>query len=121
VPLADMMKEPFLLREEGSSTRQMLISLCIANNVEPPPVGLQFYGMNESIRSVISGYGAMLVPSLAARGFVERGDVALVHVEGVKLNWPISLCQRKADPLSPAAARFVARIKQLFASNKKIL
>ncbi|MFM1654558.1 LysR family transcriptional regulator [Brevibacillus sp. B_LB10_24] len=121
VPLADMMKEPFLLRGEGSSTRQMLISLCIANNVEPPVVGLQFYGMYESIRSVISGYGAMLVPALAAREYVERGDVAIVHVEGVKLNWPISLCQRKADPLSPAAARFIGWIKPFFAANKKML
>jgi DNA-binding transcriptional LysR family regulator len=113
VPLGELMKEPFLSREEGSSTRERLLSLCKAHNVEPPTIGLHFTGMNEAIRCVIAGYGAMLVPALAVSEHVQRGEVARVFVTGVEIRRPITVCRREEEELSPAASQFVQMIKQM--------
>ncbi|MGP7819328.1 LysR family transcriptional regulator [Niallia sp. 01092] len=97
VLLSDLIKEPFLLREEGSSTRDILFSLCKIHGVPAPHIGLQFHGLNESIRAIISGYGIMLAPSLAVKEHIERKEVGRVKVKGIKIKRPVYLCMRKRD------------------------
>lgn len=111
ITLAEMMKVPFILREEGSSTRERLFSLCRALNVNPPKVGLQFNGVNEMVRAVMSGYGAIFISSLAVRDYVERGEVERVIVKGATLLNPIAVCTRKQETLSPAAEAFLSLIR----------
>ncbi|WP_342548594.1 LysR family transcriptional regulator [Paenibacillus sp. FSL P2-0089] len=112
ITLAEMMKVPFILREEGSSTRERLFSLCRALNVSPPKVGLQFNGVNEMVRAVIAGYGAIFISSLAVRDNVERGEVERVMVNGTSLLNPIAVCTRKHEALSPAAAAFLSLVRE---------
>lgn len=112
ISLAEMMKVPFILREEGSSTRERLFSLCRALNVNPPKVGLQFNGVNEMVRAVMAGYGAIFISSLAVRDYVERGEVDRVFVRGATLLNPIAVCTRKQEALSPAAAAFLSLVRQ---------
>ncbi|WP_339254144.1 LysR family transcriptional regulator [Paenibacillus sp. FSL P2-0136] len=112
ITLAEMMKVPFILREEGSSTRERLFSLCRALNVSPPKVGLQFNGVNEMVRAVIAGYGAIFISSLAVRDNVERGEVERVMVNGTSLLNPIAVCTRKQEALSPAAAAFLSLVRE---------
>ncbi|MEO3947360.1 LysR family transcriptional regulator [Gorillibacterium sp. CAU 1737] len=111
IPLVEMMKVPFILREEGSSTRERLFSLCRALNVNPPKVGLQFNGVSEALRAVIAGYGANFISSLAVKDYVERGEVSRVFVSGLTLMNPIAVCTRKQEPLSPVAEAFVRMVR----------
>jgi DNA-binding transcriptional LysR family regulator len=111
IALTQLVKEPFLLREEGSSTREMLFSLCKIHRVSPPRIGLQFHGINEAIRSVMAGYGTTLVPSMAARDLLDRGEISRVYVSGVTIKRPIHLCTRKGDALPPVADHFLKLIK----------
>ncbi|WP_028547910.1 LysR family transcriptional regulator [Paenibacillus sp. UNC451MF] len=112
VELKDMMKEPFILREEGSSTRDKLFALCKLHNVEPPKVGLQFNGLGETIRAVISGYGAIFVSAIEVSEHVRQGTVARAHVQEVQLTNPIALYSRAGEELSPAARTFASFMKQ---------
>ncbi|KNB70593.1 LysR family transcriptional regulator [Brevibacillus reuszeri] len=75
-----VMKEPFIMREEGSTTRKRLIELCEENNVLPPAIELEFNGLNETIQAVVAGYGVSFVPSLAANRFIQAGELAEVIV-----------------------------------------
>lgn len=112
VSLADLVQEPFVLREKGSSTREILFSLCRVHGVSAPPVGLQFHGLNESIRSVVTGYGVMLAPLLAVREQLKRGEVGRVRVKGIDIKRPIYLCTRKRDKtLSSAVKQFLVVVK----------
>jgi DNA-binding transcriptional LysR family regulator len=106
ITLLEMMNEPFILREEGSSTRDKLFALCKTQNAPPPRIGLQFNGLSESIRAVIGGYGAIFVSALEVSEYLERGEIARVYVQDVNLVNPISLCRRSKDELSPAAEQF---------------
>jgi len=112
ITLADMMKEPFVMREEGSSTRERLLSLCRTYNSSVPTISLQFNGLHEAITAVIAGYGASFVSSLVVREHVERGELSLVHVEGIHLQNTIAVCTRKGEPLPAAAANLIEMIRQ---------
>lgn len=108
VPLKVLMREPFLLRETGSSTREKLFSLCREHGVAPPRVGLQYHGLVESIQSVKAGYGAMLAPEPAVSDLVQRGEVGRVRITGVEIERPVYICTRLEDEeIGPIAARFL--------------
>ena len=112
VPLHEMMNEPFVMREEGSSTRERLLALCRTYSVPMPRIALQFNGLHEAITAVIAGYGANFVSSLVVRDYVRRGELSRVFVEDVRLLNTIAICTRKNEPLSAAAANLVALIRQ---------
>ncbi|WP_435165971.1 LysR substrate-binding domain-containing protein [Paenibacillus glycanilyticus] len=112
VTLSEMMKEPFVMREEGSSTRERLLSLCRTYNSAVPTISLQFNGLHEAITAVIAGYGANFVSSLVVRDYVERGELARVYVEGIELKNTIAICTRKNEPLPASAMNLVQMIRQ---------
>lgn len=112
VSLHAMVKEPFVMREVGSSTRERFMALCRTHNAPAPRVALQFNGLNETIQAVIAGYGASFVSALVVRDYVERGQLSRVFVENIDLVNSISVCTRKNEPLSPAAHRFIGLIRE---------
>ncbi|KHL92002.1 transcriptional regulator [Paenibacillus sp. IHB B 3415] len=112
VSLPEMMREPFIMREEGSSTRERLVSLCTTYGLKPPEVALQFSGLGEAIRSVIAGYGANFISSLAVREYVEWKQLSRVHVEGIHLSNHIAVCTRKNESLPAALQQFIEICRQ---------
>jgi len=112
VSLHEMMREPFVMREEGSSTRERLLALCRTYNSSVPKITLQFNGLHEAITAVIAGYGANFVSSLVVREYVERGELCRVYVEGIRLQNTIAICTRKNEPLPAAAINLVQMIRQ---------
>ncbi|WP_141430644.1 LysR family transcriptional regulator [Bacillus sp. 03113] len=113
VLLSELLQEPFLIREEGSSTREILFSLCQIHGVTTPHIGLQFHGLNESIHAVIAGYGTMLAPSLAVEQHLERKEIGRVKVTGINITRPVYLCIRKRDKeLSTNIKHFLQSIKE---------
>jgi DNA-binding transcriptional LysR family regulator len=112
VSLSEMMKEPFVMREEGSSTRERLLSLCRTYHSAIPVISLQFNGLHEAITAVIAGYGANFVSSLVVREYVERGELSRVYVEGIHLTNTIAICTRKNEPLSASTNHLIQMIRQ---------
>ncbi|WP_282940799.1 LysR family transcriptional regulator [Paenibacillus sp. RC67] len=92
ITMEEMIMEPFIMREEGSTTRKRLNEVCAAHNVSPPSIELQFNGLNETIQAVVAGYGASYVSLLVASQFIRRGELAMVEVEGIRLTNKIVLC-----------------------------
>ncbi|MWV46401.1 LysR family transcriptional regulator [Paenibacillus sp. HJL G12] len=105
IPLAEMLREPFIIREEGSFSREQLLSLCHVHNLPAPSIGLQMNGLHETLRVVMEGYGAAFLSSLETDFFITQKQLSRVHVQQVKLNNPISVYTRK-EPLPPPARQF---------------
>ena len=101
VSLTELMNEPFILREDGSSTKELLIALCKIHKSPSPKVGLQLNGINESIHAIAAGYGAMLAPSIAVSDFINQNKVERVFVKDIEIQRPIYLCTRKHDQDTP--------------------
>ncbi|MFH5185069.1 LysR substrate-binding domain-containing protein [Paenibacillus sp. TAB 01] len=118
ISLQDMMKEPFVMREEGSATRERLFSLCRTYNMPAPLISLQFNGLHEAITAVIAGYGANFVSSLVVREYVERGELCRVYVEGIRLQNTIAIWTRKDEPLSAPAMNLIRLIRQFPRGNE---
>ncbi|MBT2293762.1 LysR family transcriptional regulator [Paenibacillus albidus] len=112
VSLREMMKEPFIMREEGSSTRERLFSLCRTYGLNPPQVALQFSGLNEAIRSVMAGYGANFISSLVVYEHVNRGELARVQVEGIHLTNSFAICTRSGEHQSLLVRKFIELCRQ---------
>ncbi|WP_082067202.1 LysR substrate-binding domain-containing protein [Paenibacillus terrae] len=111
VTLLEMMHEPFVMREKGSSTRERLFSLCRTYNAPVPQITLNFTGLHEAITAVIAGYGANFVSSLVVREYVERGELCRVYVEDIQLQNSIAICTRKNEPLSAASMNLIQLIR----------
>lgn len=105
VPLAEMLREPFIYREEGSFSREQLLALCSVRGLPAPAVGLRMNGLHETLRVVMEGYGTALLSALEIESYITAGRLAKVHVRDAKLGNPISVFTRK-EPLPPAARRF---------------
>ncbi|MDZ5610712.1 LysR substrate-binding domain-containing protein [Bacillus pseudomycoides] len=114
IEIAEIMKEPFIMREEGSTTRKKLDKLCEIHEVETPKIELQFNGLNETIRAVIAGYGVSFVSSLVASQFIKRGELAKVNVRGVNFTNNIILCSHKKTYIEEYIQNFI-----LIAVNNK--
>lgn len=97
VTLAELMQQPFVSREDGSSTKEFLNALCKVHKIPPPKVGLQLDGINESIHAIAAGYGTMLAPSIAASSFLQQQQVARVFIKDMEIQRPIYLCTRKNE------------------------
>lgn len=106
-----MVKEPFIMREEGSSMREHLFSLCQTYQVKPPKIALQFNGINETIRSVMAGYGANFISSLAVREHVDSGQLARVYVKDIHIKHKIAICTRKNERHSILVQKFIETVK----------
>ncbi|MGO4538947.1 LysR substrate-binding domain-containing protein [Paenibacillus sp. 2TAB19] len=106
--LAEVLREPFIMREEGSRTREMLLALCKSANMDPPRAAVQWNGMNEAVRAVKAGVGLLFASASEVREDVQRGDVALVHVSGNHAVNPIAIYYREGEKLSQQAQAFLA-------------
>jgi len=104
--LAEVVKEPFVYREQGSYSREQLLAACLLHQLESPAIGLQMNGFSELIRVVTNGYGIAFLSASEARDEVERGTLCRIYVSDVKLTNPVCLYQRK-EPLQPCARRFL--------------
>lgn len=112
ITLVEMFQEPFIMREEGSSMREHLFSLCQTYQVKPPKIALQFNGINETIRSVMAGYGANFISSLAVREYVESGQLARVYVKDIHaIKHKIAICTRNNEKQNMLVQKFIETIR----------
>ncbi|MDI4647703.1 LysR family transcriptional regulator [Cohnella hashimotonis] len=112
VTLNEMMREPFVMREKGSSTRERLFALCRTFSAPSPRITLQFNGLPEAVSAVVAGYGASFVSSLVVREQVERGELCRVYVEDLQLRNTIAVCTRKGEAMPAATANFLRMIRE---------
>lgn len=107
VTLSEIVKEPFIMREKGSSTRERLFSLCQIYQVPPPKIALQFNGINEAIHSVLTGYGVNFVSSIVIRDYVKNKKLARVFVKDIRVTNKIAICTRKNEKRSAMVENFI--------------
>ncbi|AZN43735.1 LysR family transcriptional regulator [Paenibacillus albus] len=108
VSLGELFKEPFIMREEGSSARERLLALCRIHGAAIPETAIQVSGVHESLHAVEAGLGISFVSSLEARRAILRGELARIQVAGgAELLNPIVLYTRAGEKLPPAAQQFV--------------
>ncbi len=104
---AELLDQPFILREEGSSTRQL-----VQEGLSEHQIGLDqlevvmVVGSAEAIEVAVEhGLGIAFISSLAARHGLELGKLVEVPVEGLQLERPLYVVRDSRCAKTPAQDR----------------
>ena len=111
VSLADIMLEPFIMREKGSYARVLLESLCYTYGIGLPKIAIEFNGLHETLMASTSGYGVSFCSSIAVKEFVDMGKLSRVYVDNINLKNEIVICVRKNEEISSLVKNFMSIIK----------
>ncbi|MGB3633757.1 MAG: LysR substrate-binding domain-containing protein, partial [Rubrobacteraceae bacterium] len=104
VGLAALKDRPFIMRERGSATREIVEDRLSAAGVEPR-VAMEL-GSNAAVAGAIAtGAGIGILP---ARSLESQDLIGRLPIRGLKLRRPFVMLVEKGRPLSPAAAAFTA-------------
>jgi DNA-binding transcriptional LysR family regulator len=102
IPLAEVARETFLLREPGSGTRALLLGLLSVANLPSGP--RMEIGSNETIKhAVMAGMGVAMVSAHIVAAEVADGRVAILDVEGLPIIRQWFAVRRSERRLLPAA------------------
>jgi DNA-binding transcriptional LysR family regulator len=106
IPLPSLANEAFVLRESGSSLRELTLATFVACGVRL--VVRAELSNNEAIaQAVAQGVGLALLPEGAAQAFVDSGAIAPLDAQGFPLRREWGIGYAKGGQRSPSAALFV--------------
>lgn len=108
--LADIARETFIMREQGSFTRDALFTLYRAAGITPPQSTIQFDGPQETIRAALQGIGIIYASKMEVEAYINDGLLAQIKTAEPAMTNPISRCVRVDDPLPPQAATFLEHL-----------
>lgn len=105
--------EPFILREPGSGTRLVMSQALREHGFDPGRLCVVAeMGSSEAVRQGIRfRLGISILSSLAVAEDVQRGALATVPLEGVRIRRPFYLVRRKNRQLSPLALAFFGHLQ----------
>jgi LysR family transcriptional regulator, low CO2-responsive transcriptional regulator len=110
ITAAQLAAEPLILREEGSSTRQVLAQRLSLLGLEPA-VGLEL-GSTEAVKeAVASGLGPAVLSGWAVRWDVNTGRMVPVTVTDLDLRRTLHLATPGGRELDTLGQRFVAELR----------
>lgn len=113
VSILEVTKEPFILREEGSGTRQMIEKYLLSHGISINDMRIALVlGSTESIKEAVeNGVGISIVSKWAARKETKYGSLKIIAPKEEKILRNFSLILPKNVILSHAADEFLAYIK----------
>lgn len=119
VSILEMTKEPFIIREEGSGTRQMIEKYLASHGISISDMRIALViGGTESIKAAVeNGMGISIVSKWAARKEVKYGTLKLVNIKEEKMLRNFSLITQKNAVLSHAVDEFLSYIKSYSYDN----
>lgn len=106
ISIDDFVRLPFLLREKGSGTRYIVDRTMSDLGLHIEPVW-----ESQSSLSLISaakkGLGVTIVPRTIAKEFIERGEVCVLHPQGLKFHQQFYIMRHKDKILSGPLQEFI--------------
>ena len=106
IPLHALASEAFVLREPGSSMRDMMLAAFGARGLRP--VARAELADNEAIaEAVAQGLGLALLPEGSVQSFVDSGAIVSLDAQDFPLRREWGLGHVRSRQLSPSAALFV--------------
>jgi DNA-binding transcriptional LysR family regulator len=110
VPLSDLLREPFLLREAGSGTRQIAEAHLLAAGVEPGQLRVvaELSGIDAIKATVAAGLGVSIISLSALTGSGASAGLLYRRIEGLRLTRQMAAATLSSTPPVPAARRLLA-------------
>lgn len=106
IPLNVLANEAFVLREPGSTMREMMLATFHARGLQP--VARAELASNDAVAEAVArGLGLAMLPESAVRSFVDSGAIVPLDAQDFPLRREWGLGHATGRQLSPSAALFV--------------
>jgi DNA-binding transcriptional LysR family regulator len=114
ISLNAVMREPFIVREEGSGTLRSLIELLQRKNIHLSDLNIiAELGSTEAVRqAIISNMGISILSGIAVANDVQAGRLAAVDIDGLDLKRSFYLTMHRQRSLSPLCKTFIDFLKR---------
>lgn len=123
ISLADLKKEPFILREQGSGTRQAFVNHLKEKglSIEDFTIIAEMGNTQAVIQAVKGGLGVSILSALAVEEDVANGRLVMLKVEGLDLARNFYLTRHRGRSPSPISSAFMAYIFEVYGLPEAIL
>jgi DNA-binding transcriptional LysR family regulator len=113
VSVSDIVKEPFIFREAGSGTRQVIEKFLARHGITPHDMNISsILGSTEAIKyAVENGLGVSIISRWAARKEDKYGILRLLNIKEEKIVRDFSLVLHKNSVSSNSLEEFLAYLK----------
>ncbi|MBE0596338.1 MAG: LysR family transcriptional regulator [Desulfuromonadales bacterium] len=113
LPLTELAGQPFILRENGSGTRQAMEEALLAGGFDPGRLTVVAeMGSNEAVREGIKGrLGISFLSSLALQEDLSRGTLATVPLLDTSIHRPFYLVRRRHRQPTPLGSAFLDQLR----------
>jgi DNA-binding transcriptional LysR family regulator len=114
ISVLELPKEPFLLREEGSGTRQLIEKFFMRHGIHPQSIKTPYIiGSTESIKSAVEeGLGISIVSKWATRKERKLGRLKTATLKEDRLVRDFSIIHRKSKELTYPVYQFLECLKK---------
>jgi DNA-binding transcriptional LysR family regulator len=108
VAASELADQPFILRERGSGTRQVMAAALRGQGLELDGLDVRAeMGSSEAVRQAVrAGLGIAILSSLAVAEDIARGVLQSLPIAGIRMQRPFFLVHRRGRQLSPLATAF---------------
>ena len=110
--ITDISRSPFVLREPGSGTREVLESALEQERLTLAP-GMELGSTTAIKAAVVEGIGPAVLSHLAVRSEVGDGRLVVVPTSGLDLRRTIRAVWSQSRPLSREGEEFLSRVKAM--------
>jgi len=119
--LQELSEEPFIQREPGSGTGKTVEEALRKGNFDSQSLHIRAcLGSNEAIKqAVASGLGVAFISETSVIKEVERGELAVVPINGFTISRLFFLASRAGRELSPAAKAFADHLLHIQTEGEK--
>jgi len=113
ISISELTKEPFIFREGGSGTRQMIEKFLAAHGISPQEMRISMVlGSTEAIKEAVeNGLGVSIISRWAARKESRYGSLHLLRIREEKVLREFSLILNKGSVSSHAVDEFLTYLK----------
>jgi DNA-binding transcriptional LysR family regulator len=113
IPAMDLIKEPLILREEGSGTRQIILKHLEEHGIKLADLKISLVlGSTESIKCAVEeGVGVSIVSAWAARQAIKHGILKAMTFKDVKFHRNFSIISPKRNYCTHTAKEFLGFLK----------
>ena len=114
VSILEVKKEPFILREEGSGTRELIEKFFIKHGIHPQNIKIPFImGSTEAIKGAVEeGLGISIVSQWAARKERHNGRLKTATFKEDKLVRDFTILSQKSKDVSFTLYKFLEFLKK---------
>jgi len=114
IPVSDLAAEPFIIREDGSGTRQMIEKHLAKHGLTPQNMNISLIlGSTEAIKGAVEqGMGISMLSQWAVKKEIETGTLAKGRFQDLKVSRHFSIVHGKSGFQSHMFDTFLAYLRQ---------